>query len=136
MVTQVQSHLLRGCYNADLAATYRARFQDHPDWEIVLRFYSAVHLTQAYLLTKNARFNAIDHAGRWKAIQGATELTSGAGARFKPSYKKLKEVSEQVRYDAGFAARPQELADCRANLAMVENIVKPKIAAYLLKQTS
>lgn len=82
-----------------------------------------MHVTQGYLLTKDRRFDAKRHDERWTAIRQSPELN----AAFRHAYAQLKDVSEQVRYDPGFDARPEDLSNSVRNLGRVEAIVKPKL---------
>ena len=59
----VLAHAVRAHRNAARADAYEQAFATDADWAIVLRFYAALHLTQAYLLTKAQRFHTEDHGG-------------------------------------------------------------------------
>jgi hypothetical protein len=49
------------------------------DWEIVVGFYAALHLLQAYLSTKDPRFQAARHEDRMTAIKSSPELRKSSG---------------------------------------------------------
>jgi hypothetical protein len=74
----------------------------HSGWRIVMHFYAALHILQAYFATKSRPIDPKNHQERWKQINSTPELCSGRGERFRRVYSRLKEVSEQVRYDAGY----------------------------------
>lgn len=113
-----------------------ARFADElsvrdprTDWELVVRFYAALHLTQAYLLTKHHRFEAKRHDERWRAIKDSPELAKGN--RFPVAYKWLQDVSEQVRYDAGFKPRAEDFFSAAKKQALVSSFLDAKLASVL-----
>jgi hypothetical protein len=91
-------------------------------WEIVLLFYSALHVMQGYIETKGARFAAENHAERWRAICAAPELRMARAA-----YKDLQDLSVQVRYDPDFRVAVQDLQNARDWYAKVRAIVEPKL---------
>ena len=99
------------------------------DWIVVLRFYAALHLVQSYLTTKHNRFDAKRHNERWSAIRASPELKQG----FKTAYRRLQDVSEQVRYDPGFVARAHDLAGSHQDLTLVHSFLDSKITAYLVR---
>src|SRR3990172_6737505 len=110
------SHRERSRADARFAGELSRR-DPRADWELVVRFYAALHLTQAYLLTKRHRFEAKRHKEREDAIRASPELTKGN--RFPLAYKWLQDVSEQVRYDAGFKARAEDFASAVTKQAIV-----------------
>jgi hypothetical protein len=92
-------------------------------WAIVMRFYSAMHRLEAYMLTKAPRFHAKTHEERYNAIRQSPELKGP----FQRAYKRLHNASEQVRYDAGFAAREADYANARQDLVVVGSFVNAKL---------
>jgi hypothetical protein len=106
------------------AGEYQAAFSSDPAWTIVFRFYAALHLTDGYLRTKgHERFDANSHKRRWEAIEDSPEL----GVRFKKSYKGLKILSENVRYDPLYAAREADLQNAADHLSVVESFLRSKL---------
>ena len=122
-----RSHRERSRCDADFALELAKR-SVRSGWEIVVRFYAALHQTQAYLLTKNHRFQAKRHDERWKAIRASPELAKG---RFPSAYKWLQDVSEQVRYDAGFVARPKDFESAEQNQIIVHSVLDAKLTRTL-----
>lgn len=124
---ECRNHYERSKLDRALADRYQTTLgKDFPDWEIVIRFYSALHLLQAYLITKNVRFHASKHSERGKALMASPELRN-----MRTAYRMLQDVSEQVRYDAGFTARPEDVETARENLEQVSRILVPKLKARL-----
>lgn len=125
----VAAHHVRWQRLRSLAEEYAKVMANFADWEIVVRFYSALHLVQAYFCTKNQRFEAARHAERWSAIRASPELTKSKS--FMVAYRQLQDVSEQVRYDAGFVARSEDVATARTNLGHVESMLRGKVERTL-----
>ena len=101
-------------------------------WEIVLLlFYSSLHCVQAYLYTKAVRFHAEDHVAIAKAIGASPELRNIA-----PAYKRLRELSQSVRYDPGFVVTDVHRQDARKDAWNVDNLVRPKVLTWLAAQSS
>jgi hypothetical protein len=98
---------------------------DKHSWEIVVRFYAALHLLEAYMLTKGTRFEAVRHEDRKAAIRKSPELRP----QFSTAWQRLKDVSEQVRYEAGFRPREQDFENTRRDLEMVHRFIRAKVAA-------
>jgi hypothetical protein len=93
------------------------------DWAIVARFYAAMHVLEAYLLTKNGRFFAKRHDERWRAVKASPELREN----FRAAYAQLHDVSEQVRYDPGFTATGDNINQSEVNLRLVHSVLDSKI---------
>jgi hypothetical protein len=125
------AHLERSRYHRGLADEFAPAHPRFPDWEIVIRFYAAVHLLQAYLLTKNARFHVETHADRFRAIDASPELVKNRN--FRRAYSLLRDLSERVRYDAGFVTAPLHIDAARVHLELVERVLVPKIEAFIAK---
>lgn len=104
------------------------------EWEIVMRFYSALRLVDAFFAIKEVP--ADSHPTRWLAIKANRELSEGRGQQFKMAYKRLREVSEDVRYGASFSAGQQHIESCRADLTRVLGFLNPKIEAALKTATA
>lgn len=96
-------------------------------WEIVVRFYAALHLTQGYLVTKDARFHARHHAERALAIRSSPELRES----FSRAYHRLRNLSEQVRYDPEFEPRAVDFAASGRDLDAVRRLLFVKLQRRL-----
>lgn len=92
-----------------------------------MRFYAALHLLQAYLLSKHHRFEARRHNDRWKAIRDSPELKQN----FHRAYRRLQDVSEQIRYEAGFVPRAEDYQNTRADLGVVRSFLTSKVDRIL-----
>ncbi|MGA9525858.1 MAG: hypothetical protein WBV82_30645 [Myxococcaceae bacterium] len=79
------------------------------EWSIVIHFYSALHLVEAFLRAKGENIGAEDHGTRWRLIRQNRELSEGRGQQFRTAYKRLWDSSSQVRYDPWFVAREQDI---------------------------
>jgi|GEM_PF-2144451 len=115
---------MRGLYDA-----YPPALPAHRDWEIVVGFYAALHLVQAYFCTKNMRFQAARHDQRMAAIRSSPELNKSRP--FVQAYKMLQDVSEQVRYEPGFKVAGTDLQLAKANLETVERMLQAKVNRVL-----
>ena len=86
--------------NMALAVKMERQFPDYLGWSCVVRFYAALHLINAYLIDKSSLHfdpGSTEHKERKKAMEQCPEL------RDTPQkYRQLKDLSESVRYDAGF----------------------------------
>lgn len=94
-----------------------------------MRFYSALRLLDAYLAAKGIR--AETHSERSRLVSQNSELSEGKGQRFKVAYKRLREVSEQIRYQAAFSAAQQHLDWSRADLSLVVSFLNPKVESAM-----
>lgn len=115
-------HAVASDANALRAQEYAAAFPADPAWEIVFIFYGVLHLVQAYLLSKGGRFTAENHGERDRAMRAATELRQAPA-----DYRKLKSLSEQVRYDPGFKPRPQDHVNAASLARQIAAIIRPKL---------
>jgi hypothetical protein len=98
---------------------------EHHGWSCVVRFYAAVHLMTAYLIDKpRVRFDpaSAEHAERKRAMDRCPELRDAP-----KRYRQLKDISESVRYDAGFKYTDGHDKDVRAHLDKVVAIVAPLV---------
>ena len=77
---------------------------------------------------KNVNFDpkTAVHVNRQQAIDQCPELKF-AGRKFR----KLKDLSEWIRYDPGFAFTPQHLADARNDLSNFESLLVGKVKKSL-----
>ena len=111
--------------NLALAAELEEILDDDRGWACVVRFYAALHLTNAYLIGKSSvRFEpkSGDHKQRKAALERCPEL------RETPDrYRRLKDLSESVRYDAGFGYSAAKRDFSIAWLEKIVAIVEPKV---------
>ncbi len=96
------------------------------DWPVVMRFYAALHWVDAYLVSKSVPVAPGKHHERWQAIRSTPELSAGRGRAVRLAYQRLQSLSEQVRYDPHFDARPQDRAGSQADLRTVRGYLEPK----------
>ena len=120
-----ERHYARWKRNADLAAKCGATLDS--DWEIVLRFYSVLHLVEGYMRTKAERFWSERHGDRSRHLRESPEVKGAAG-----SYRDLQDLSEQIRYDPEFAPQPADLANAKGWATKVESFVRSKLEARLV----
>jgi hypothetical protein len=111
--------------NAALATRIEEKLPDDKAWSCVIRFYAAVHLMNAYLIDKSrVRFDpaSAEHTERKKAMDRCPELRDAP-----KRYRQLKDISESVRYDAGFTYSDDHHKGVKAHLDKIIAIVEPKI---------
>lgn len=128
-VEQVRLHLARAERNASAADALGPALPDNVEWELVIRFYAVLHLIDAYLATKAERFIADRHEVRLRAIRESPELRKNPA--FERAYRELKQISEQVRYDAGFVVDNVTLVRGRERHAALRSVLVPKIERRL-----
>ena len=95
------------------------------DWVCVLRFYAGLHLTNAYLIDKgNIRFDpdSTEHKERKQAMARCPELRDAP-----EKYRRLKDLSEDVRYKVNFAFTDQHAEFAKSLLAKIVAVVEPKL---------
>jgi hypothetical protein len=126
-IEDIEAHLRKAERDDHLAFTLGASAED---WLVVIRFYIALHTLQAYLITKNVRFEAKRHGERLRAIRESPELR----VHVEKAYRRLQDVSEQVRYDPGFRARPLDLQQSESDLRTVHLVLDAKISRYVKEQ--
>ncbi len=122
----MMSEHARACYerfqdNVALAARIEENLPADIAWACVVRFYAALHLITAYLIDKSQiRFDptTAEHTVRKKAMDRCPELRD-APKRFR----QLKDISESVRYDAGFRYTNEHHKDARTILDKIIAIV-------------
>lgn len=101
------------------------------EWEIVVRFYAALHLVDAYFETKDSiKPKPANHFERGGAIRNSAELCQASAPpaqrnRFRNAYKRLHEMSEQVRYDAAYAASATDFRTARADFSTIRAFLNP-----------
>lgn len=117
-------HCQRWQWCRERADQYSSAFSADHDWTIVFRFYAALHLTHGYLLTKgNLALDIKSHGDRKAAIKRCPELNN----RFRAHYDDLRDLSEQVRYDPTFRAKPEDHKRAQDQLGVVESFLKSKL---------
>ena len=118
-----EGHVLAWRRNVARAAEYCAAFGADPAWEIVFLFYAGLHLTDAYLATKAARFAATNHSERKRAIKACRELPD----RFRAAYESLQELSTSVRYEPRYVPRMVDHDSAKSHLKTVEQFLESKL---------
>ena len=111
--------------NLALADAMDQRIPDHNGWACVVRFYAVVHLVNAYLIDKpQLHFDpaSTEHVERRKAMDQCPELRDAPRR-----YRELKDMSEAIRYDAGFKYGPEHDKNAKANLRKIAAVVEPKL---------
>jgi hypothetical protein len=111
--------------NAAFARKLERQFPDDAAWSCVVRFYAALHLINAYLIDKqNVRLDpaAAAHTERKKAMDRCPEVRDAPR-----KYRELKDLSERVRYDAGYQYSPERHQMAKAFLEKIISIVEPKL---------
>ena len=94
-------------------------------WSIVIRFYAALQLLNAYLLEKrnvSLDLSATAHEGRKHAMMKCPELRDAPR-----NYRALKELSKDVRYNPEFEFTVKHRDDAKKLFAKIVGIVDPKI---------
>jgi hypothetical protein len=124
-----RAHAARWRAMRKLAADYARALPNNPDWELVLLFYAALHLVQAYFGTKNHRFEAARHHDRIKAIKESPELMKNRA--FLTAYRMLQDASEQVRYEPSFQVDASLIRLAHQNLSVIESWLEQKVAKAL-----
>ncbi len=126
----MMSDRAKACYdkyreNLFLSKRMETQLPEDHGWRCVARFYAAVHLMNAYLIDKS-RFQfdpaSAEHWGRKKAMDRCPELRD-APKRFR----QLKDISEAVRYDAGFKYTEENESEVKRFLEKIGAIVEPKL---------
>jgi hypothetical protein len=111
--------------NVARAARIEEKLPEDKAWSCVVRFYAALHLVNAYMIDKShVRFDpaSAEHTERKKAMDRCPELRDAP-----KRYRQLKDISESVRYDAGFKYSDEHHKDVKTNLDKIIAIVEPKI---------
>jgi hypothetical protein len=125
MSAKSQRHYDRYKDNLALAVELEEKLDDVRGWSCVVRFYAALHLVNAYLIDKpSLRFDpkSSDHKERKAALARCPEL------RETPDkYRLLRDYSESVRYDVGFAYTAKVRENSISLLEKIVAIVEPKL---------
>jgi len=125
MSAQTAIYFSRYLHNLELSKRIESTLSTDIDWASVALFYSAVHLMNSYLVNKaNITFDPNDsnHQHRWQAFKNCPELNS-----MREKYRELKDLSEQVRYDASFVFNASHLALAKTLFTKCESLVAPKV---------
>jgi hypothetical protein len=112
-------------YQANAAFASELEVAMRLEWTSVVRFYAALHLVNAYLIDKaNVKFEPESAAHEWrkKAMKRCPELR-GAPDHFR----ELKDISEKVRYDAGFEYAAEHHTLSTHHFQRIVAIVEPKL---------
>lgn len=118
----IVAHLARFGAHRELSERLAALAPAAHAGSVVFAFYAALHLAQAYLLTKGERFVAENHGARRVALKRAPELR----AMLAP-YELLQARSESVRYDPRFEVTESISNESRQLLSRVEMVVRGKL---------
>ena len=86
---EFQRHLAKARENENLADTMAALPDRHPDWEVTMLFYSALHYVDAFLAISD--LHPEDHRERYNLLARSTN--------FARAYRTLLRRSMNARYD-------------------------------------
>lgn len=120
-----KKHYARYLDNVSLAADMEQHLPNDRGWNCVARFYAALHLMNAYLVDKsNVRLKPgeTEHKERKAAMAQCPELRDAPD-----KYRRLKDLSELVRYNVDFIYAPQDRENAIAWLGKIIAIVEPKL---------
>jgi hypothetical protein len=124
------TELAQRCYrkferNLILAQALEEHLPDDDGWSIVMRFYAALQLVNAYLIDKKnvvLKPATAAHEQRKAAMEKCPELRE-----VPQKYRSLKELGEYVRYNPKFEFAAHHRDDAKRLLAKIVAIVDPKI---------
>lgn len=110
-------HLKQAKHNSDFAAHCETTFADNYfDWKITVVFYEALHYVKAYLEIQGVTTDTLRHTQISDIIDYDPKRNRGAKQKipfvkraFK-SYQRLRENSENARYDCHFLNQDDGLA--------------------------
>lgn len=119
-------HYARFLLFASLADRLEAHLPADVEWCAVVRFYSALHLVDAYLTTKFLPHKTVSHFDRQQALRRYPEC-----ARFERAYRRLQQLSEEVRYEPLFVYNAGHHAEARRLHAKVTAVVEPWVQELL-----
>lgn len=125
MSESAKKHHARYLENVSLAADMEQYMPKEHGWSCVARFYAALHLMNAYLVEKsNVRLKpgATEHKERKAAMAQCPELRDAPD-----KYRRLKDLSELVRYNIDFKYTEDDREDAIAWLDKIVAIVEPKL---------
>ncbi|HEX3146791.1 MAG TPA: hypothetical protein VHR66_01740 [Gemmataceae bacterium] len=122
----------RYSHNVGLAQRIERSLPDDLSWVSVALFYAAVHLLNAYLLSKSSisgfsPTSAVD-TSRQKLIEDHCPELKAHSRR----YRQLNDLSESVRYDPGLVFSPKHLSGAKADFASYESFLLPKVKKRLV----
>jgi hypothetical protein len=100
-------------------------------WCIVVNFYAALHLVDAYLNTKDPPIQPQSHTERERRMREFPELHGAKAYRFSQAYKRLDNHGRQVRYDMEYKVDQSEIADSVSDLATVRSYLGSKVVRAL-----
>ncbi|MGD0836909.1 MAG: hypothetical protein ABSB49_09740 [Polyangia bacterium] len=104
-------------------------------WRIVVNFYAALHIVDAYLVSKNPALKPKNHEDRACKMNQFPELRESRGVRFKQAYSRLRNLGWQVRYEPGYLSNRGDLDSSDADLATVRGYLRPKVERSLAGPT-
>lgn len=125
MSEDATKHYARYLENVLLAADMEQYMPNDRGWNCVARFYAALHLMNAFLFDKsNVRLKpgATEHKERKAAMAQCPELRDAPD-----KYRRLKDLSELVRYNVEFEYAEEDRENAIAWLAKIVAIVEPKL---------
>lgn len=122
--SDVVAHLARFAGFRDLCERLQALAPPSSEGSVIFAFYAALHLAQAYLLTKGERFVAENHGARRAALKRAPELRP-----MLASYELLQARSESVRYDPRFVTTETDATEARQLVGRIEMVLRGKLVA-------
>src|SRR5262245_57387844 len=111
--------------NLSLAERLEQTLPDQKQWSCVVLFYATLHLLNAYLIDKkqiSLAPSSTEHAERKKAMNRCPELRDAP-----KKYRQLKDLSESVRYDAGFKYTDAHHQQARTIVNRIIAIVESKL---------
>lgn len=128
-MTLVPKHLEKSDRNAVHAESLRLGMDEsQKEWSVVASFYSALHLVDGYLLSKNVTVE--NHGDRKRQMRRRSEISQGRGQAICRNYYWLQDKSEQVRYDAGYALNGDDVAEAKRKLNTLVSFFRPKLQTY------
>ena len=128
-MSDTASHYSRSHLNQEFAKKIRKRIPEEIGWYMVVLFYTALHLVDAYLVTKAWKPSMENHGERNRELKKCSELSMP----FRGAYRSLQDMSEQVRYEPGFQAVDKHLKQAEDSLRTVRLFLESKIKRQLYK---
>jgi hypothetical protein len=125
MSEEAKNHYARYAENLALAVEIEKLLPRARGWVCVMRFYAALHLINAYLVDKrNLRFDpeSTEHKERKQAMARCPELRD-----VPEKYRRLKDLSEDVRYKANVTFTDQDDEASKRMLDKIVAIAEPKL---------
>lgn len=126
-MSSAEAHLQRHEELSQACVAFEALEESDPirPWGLVVRFYSALHLVEAYIVAKGLP-NSGDHGARGRQFSKLKELE-----RARRAYDLLQQVSEAVRYIPEATIGATEWTETSTALAKLTSIVRPKLDTKL-----